>query len=399
MKNLSYILDRIGLSSLTSLLPFLLPLWGRPGRGFGRGFGFALLCMFSSCDKPAEPVVDQPLAMTVSQDSVYCLPIYGDLPALELAWTSGTNHGTGSAIAYTVEMDTVGGQFAGGLHWEIGRTANRTLVLSHAHLADTLALIYPEMEEDRFTLFECRVRAKILLSGEELISEPVRVRIAWNTTMLTALYLIGDATPNGWDLGRATSMLIDMNRFSSFSWTGQLHKGEIKLLTTHEDWFPCYVRDTTDEQRMVYRPTEETYPDFKWYIAKTGNYRIEADIDSLTMHITYLGGEAYSHIYMIGDATPGGWSWDQLTELQHPEPNVFTYEGTLSAGEIKFPTEIKSDWTGEMIYAPTPNCEPSANGTFEIRAGGDDNKWVIPSSGDWSIRINLNDTTISIVKS
>lgn len=358
----------------------------------------SILGFFASCEKQPEPVPEEPLALTVVSDSVYCLPIYKDLPALELAWTAGTNHGTGSAISYTIEMDTVGADFAGGLKWEIGRTANRTLVLGHKQLADTLALIYPELPEDSFVLFDLRVQALVMQTGEIQISPVVQVAVAWNATMLTDLFLVGDAAPNGWNIGRATPMIMDMNRFSTFSWTGQLHKGEFKLLTTDCTWLPCYVRDTLDDSKMIYRTTEETYPDMKWYISKTGKYRIEADIEALTMTVTYLGGEAYTHVYMIGDATPGGWSWDNITELQHPETNIFTYQGALSAGELKFPTELKSDWSGEMLYAPTPDCAPAENGTFEARTGGEDNKWRISTSGEYQIRINFNDTTISFVK-
>lgn len=357
-----------------------------------------LSLLLFSCEKPQEQVEEKPLALTVSRDSVRCLPIYKDLAALELSWTPGTNHGTGSAIAYTVETDLAGNDFQGGLRWEIGRTADRTLVLSHQQMADTLFLTFPEIKADTYVLFEWRVRATVLQTGEEQISPVVTVAMAWNATMMTELFLVGDATPGGWNLGRATPMVIDMDNFTTFSWTGQLHKGELKLLTTTADWLPCYVRDTLDNEKMVYREAEDTYPDFKWTVPRTGNYRIEADVETLTLTMTYLGGEAYTHIYMIGDATPGGWSWDNITELQHPETNIFTYEGHLNSGQIKFPTEIKSDWSGEMIYAPEADCAPSGKGRFDIHAGDPDNKWLIPESGDWSIRININDTTISFVR-
>lgn len=357
-----------------------------------------LACGLLSCEKPTEPVVDQPLTITLSQDSVLCLPIYKDLAALELSWTPGTNHGSGSAIAYTVEMDKEGNNFAEGLKWEIGRTANRTLLFSHQHLADTLHQTYPEVEEGEYMVFECRVRAKIIQTGEEQVSNVAKVAIAWNATMMTDLYLVGDAMPHGWDLGRATAMIMDMDHFSTFSWSGTMHKGEFKLMVNTEDWFPCFVKDSTDEAKMVYRDSEESYPDFKWTIAKTGNYRITADVEALTIEVAYLGGETYSHIYMIGDATPGGWSWDNLTQMQHPESGIFTYEGHLNTGQIKFPTEIRSDWSGEMLYAPTPDCAPTLNGFFDAHAGEPDNKWIIPESGEWSIRININDTTISFTK-
>ena len=351
-----------------------------------------------SCEKQVEPIPDKPLSLTLSADSVLCLPVYKDLPALDLSWTAGTNHGTGSAISYTIETDTVGANFAGGLKWEIGRTADRTLVFSHKQLSDTLSLTYPDIPEGQYKHFEWRVKAKVLQTGEEQVSQPVVVAIAWRAAMLTDLYMIGDATPNGWDLSRATPMIMDMYNFSVFTWTGQLHKGEFKMLTSTKDWLPCYVRDAEDETKIVYRPDEETCLDLKWNITKAGNYRIEVNVEALTIDIEYLGGESYSHVYMIGDATPGGWSWDNITELNHPETNIFTYQGMLSAGRIKFPTELRSDWSGEMLYAPTPDCAPSESGTFEARVGGEDNKWLITNPGEYQIRINFNDTTISFVK-
>lgn len=358
----------------------------------------SILGIFVSCKKSDEPTPEKPLTLSLSADSVLCLPIYKDLPALDLAWTAGTNHGTGSAISYTIDMDIEGNNFAGGLKWEIGRTADRTLVFGHKQLADTLALTFPSIPEGKYTRFEWRVRAVVVDTKEEQVSKTVTMALAWRASMLTDLYLVGDATPNGWNLNRATPMIIDMSHFSSFSWTGQMHKGEFKMLTTTEDWIPCYVRDTTDAEKMVYRLTEETYPDKKWNITKAGNYRIDVDVEALTILVTYLGGETYSHVYMIGDATPGGWSWDNITELSHPETNIFTYEGNLGFGQIKFPTELKSDWSGEMLFALTPDCAPTASGKFDAHVGDPDNKWLISDPGVYQIRINFNDTTISFVK-
>jgi hypothetical protein len=358
----------------------------------------ATAVLFIGCEKKADAVEEKPLSLKLSTDSVYCLPVYKDLPALEMSWTAGSNHGTGSSISYTIEMDKEGNQFAGGLQWQIGRTSDRTMILGHQQLADTLALTFPADPEDTYQIFEWRVRAKVMQTGEEQVSPVVKVAIAWNVSMLTSLYLIGDATPNGWSLDRATPMTMDMTQFSRFYWTGKLNKGEFKLLTTNTDWLPCYVCDTTNAAKMVYRETDESYPDIKWRIDKGGNYRIEADVQAKTITLTYQGGELYSHIYMIGDATPGGWSWDNITEMQHPETNLFTWQGSLGAGQIKFPTELKSDWSGEMLYAPVPDCAPAVGGTFEARVGGPDNKWLISAPGEYEIRININDTTISFVK-
>lgn len=358
--------------------------------------------LFSSCEQPtSEPERDTKLVLTASADTVNCASHLGDLTALQLTWTAGTNNGTGSAIAYTIDMDEAGNAFAGGLHFEIGRTMDRTLALSHTELADTLSDFFPLMQDDQYYSFELRVRAKVLMTGNEQVSPIVPIVIK-RAAPVVPLYLVGDATPNGWDPSRAVSMTVDTDHPSRYTWSGPMNKGEFKILTSTGSWLPCYVRDEDDPTKMHFRETEEDYPDYKWAIPYTGNYTIDVDTKELTIAITAHSEppveETYSHIYMIGDATPGGWSWDAVTELSHPEPDIFTYNGTLFAGEIKFPTEIKHDWSGEMIYAPSADCAPTEDGTYDIHSGDPDNKWRIPETGTWDIRIDIKNTKISFTK-
>ena len=41
-------------------------------------------------------------------------------------------------------------------------------------------------------------------------------------------------------------------------------------------------------------------------------------------------------IYMVGDATPAGWTIGDATPMQTTDnPYVFTWKGTLNAGELK----------------------------------------------------------------
>ena len=64
-----------------------------------------------------------------------------------------------------------------------------------------------------------------------------------------------------------------------------------------------------------------------------------------------------SALYMVGDATPNGWSIDNPTPLQ-PSPDdelVFTWEGTLYKGEIKLCLSAGS-WDAPFI-------RPENNGT------------------------------------
>lgn len=105
------------------------------------------------------------------------------------------------------------------------------------------------------------------------------------------------------------------------------------------------------------------------------------------------------HLYMVGDATPAGWSIDNPTELTKDDNDkfVFTYHGKLNAGELKFPLS-KGDWGATFIYAPAAGTEINAKGVasdaIDIRKGGDDYKWKVTEAGIYTLTLNLRDRKI-----
>lgn len=106
------------------------------------------------------------------------------------------------------------------------------------------------------------------------------------------------------------------------------------------------------------------------------------------------------HLYMVGDATPTGWSIDNPTELTKSETDkyIFTYHGKLGTGELKFPLS-KGDWGATFIYAPKAGTEINAKGVasdeIDVRKGGDDTKWKITLAGIYTIMVNLRDRKIA----
>ena len=93
---------------------------------------------------------------------------------------------------------------------------------------------------------------------------------------ITSMFLVGDATPGGWNIGQASPMNMDANDSEHFTWTGTLVAGELKFLTTNQDWFPCFVRDADDSTKIRYREVDQDYPDYKWEIAEEGKYTVDA---------------------------------------------------------------------------------------------------------------------------
>ena len=363
---------------------------------------FAVSILLCGCEyKINQNKGEEELALSVSTDTVVLKQRESSSQAIELVWTSGTNHGMGSAIAYELQIDLLDSDsaFAGGIHWVLGKTTSRTLSFSHTEWQDTLLAYFPAIPLEEYTTLQARVIATIVMTQEIQVSPVITFVVMPYVERVQELYMVGNATPNGWDAQRAQYMRQDAEDQSLFTYEGVLSRGEFKLLLKPGEWLPCYVRNAEDSTKMVYRATEEDYPDCKWWISKKSNYRIEAHVDNLTMTVIDLGGDfeepIFYELYMIGDATPGGWSWDRVTALVQDDEDInhFSYSGPLFAGEIKFPTEIVHDWSGQFLLAPAPNCAPAAEGTYVV-GNSPDNKWVIPTAGEWKIDIYADKQTI-----
>ena len=467
--------------------------------------GLSLLALVGMTGCEEDIVLDKgesPLEVKLSSDTVWCDQRADAQEALQITWTSGTNQGTGAAISYFFEMDLKGNDFQGGIKYDIGKTDSRVISFTNKELTDTLMHYFPTIPLEQYSEFEIRVTATVAAASVPTQVSPVKIApYKWR---VLNLYIIGDATPNGWDNQLATIMSSDYDNIAHFTWQGMLNKGEIKFNAQLGDWYPCYVRDNDDPTKMHYREKEEDYPDNKWVIEEAGNYFIDVNLDELTVSFTnldgevpftelYLVGEAaptaikleqssddsfiftyngalsagtllistttatsgcagyqpldnnglgstgilllsdlgtasnqwnipaankysvkldlrnnrleigdyvgYEHIWIMGSAAPGGWSWDDITEMQRDasNPNVFRYEGYLSKGELKFPLEIDHNFGGDFILAPQANCPISENGTYFI-GNQPDNKWIISEAGNYRITIDVENETISFVK-
>ncbi|WP_224997055.1 SusF/SusE family outer membrane protein [Cesiribacter sp. SM1] len=95
-------------------------------------------------------------------------------------------------------------------------------------------------------------------------------------------------------------------------------------------------------------------------------------------------------LYMIGDATPGGWSADNATELTVDEndPTIFRTQVQLVPGEYKFITT-----RGQFL--PSYN-KGAGNNALVYRTSDDqpDDKFRIEEGGLYKVTANLSDLTV-----
>lgn len=140
---------------------------------------------------------------------------------------------------------------------------------------------------------------------------------------------------------------------------------------------------------------------------KSGKYRIEVNPRTLTCKATKLSSLDDKEeivveweegmVYMIGDATPSGWT------IAAPVPMVkngavFTWEGVLAEGEIKFPTEFR--WDGPTYMAEVAGTEitrAGLNAKVVLAPNGDpDSKFRVTEAGEYKLTLDTDALTLVV---
>lgn len=227
----------------------------------------------------------------------------------------------------------------------------------------------------------------------------------------STLYMVGDATPNGWSIDSPTPFEPTEQDPLVFTWEGSLYKGEMKLCLTPGSWDAPFIRPLNDGDEIGTSDLSEVDfqmhagdPDEKWHIIEAGIYRLTFNLRNWTMSSSFLGGmETPSKdaietddLYIVGDATPTGWNIDSPTPLVKTGDYIFEYEGELYEGELKACTETGS-WD-------VPFVRPESEGVVISRDGvgsnafmyieNPDNKWRVTDSGNYHIIFDLKNYTI-----
>ncbi len=314
--------------------------------------------------------------------------------ALSLNWTAGNNGGTNSAITYTLEVAKAGDNFSNVYTLDAGKGG----YASSFTVADLNTLLRNQFAVDAGSeaQLEFRVISQALDASVQGDTSNVVLATAvpYEPMPVPAnLYLVGDATPNGWDNNNPTPMTKSGNEVGVFSWQGQLKAGEFKLLTTVGQWLPSYQKGA-DETSLVIR-TDFGQPDEKFTIATGGLFKVTVDVIELTIEIEALAASPYNELWIVGSATPKGWDIGNADAMrQDPtDPFIFTFNEVLAAGEFKIATA--KDW-GALFYRPTSADQPITETSVQLSAGDPDYKWNITEPGAYKITLDLRENTIDI---
>lgn len=291
--------------------------------------------------------------------------------ALELTWTTGTNYGTGNRISYTLELAEAGTSFAAPYVALEGVTQQYTWTPTVEDLNNVLRENFGATGEQTFTL-EARVTASVAEITEVQTAE-VTFSVTSYEPVTETLYLIGDATPGGWDNSAATEMTRSDNGI--FTWSGTMTAGEFKFILTLGTFVPCYNNGNGDGTLFY---TEDGTPDINFTIDEESYYRVDVNLFTaeLTMSQSDEMEPPYDQIYFI-DGTDG-YSFTAMTR-DALDSYLFRYGHYFdTSGDFKFGTASGS-W--ENNYKATQANAPYTDTSVEFVSGfTPDNKWMLQES-------------------
>jgi len=319
-------------------------------------------------------------------------------PALIFNWTTGSNHQTGNAITYILQIDKTGNNFSKALSNNMGKaiytssyTAGAFNTLLQTFWSDTTAATL-NLQARVYTIIGDGSGIK----GDT--SAVVNITVTPYIPVSTKLYIIGNATPTGWSANNADSLTPDATIPGLFHFQGTLSPGNFKFLTAlNGNFLPSYNMGA-DSAHLFYR-TLSSQPDNQFLITVPNFYYVDVNLISLTIKVTKAALPLYKQLWIVGDATPNGWNINSPNQMYVDlfNPYVFHYNEVLAAGNFKIPTAL-GNWGGDY-YRPLTNLPSLTDTTAALVFGNTnppDNQWKITNAGPYKISLNIMVNSIHI---
>ena len=232
--------------------------------------------------------------------------------------------------------------------------------------------------------------------------------LALAATVLTAnaaerLLLVGEAVWGGWSIDNSIVMFNSTENPDVFKATVNLStNGTFKFLTT-TDWGNLEYRagdnDVTLNEGVASAivSTEENPNDKQFKVSETANYDIVCDLVAKSLVVKKAKYQTtplkHTALWLVGSATPGGWSIGDGVMLSPDVDNPTVFKTTVDFVE----GEMKVAVNNQTGYGQTFYLRDTTDDTKMV-FGGDDNKWYITKAGKYDVTVDVVNMTISITE-
>lgn len=365
--------------------------------------------LLTACEKADElPFYENGTAPAVTASVSTIAPVPADSLAagLTLSWTNPAYAADSATYKYVVEIDRAGNNFA--------QPAQRVITgsLSTSYLNKELnnILIDKGLEFGTAYDMEVRVISSYSNNNERLISNilpikmtPYKIPPRVQLPSSGKLFLVGSATGSGWNNPVQTPEQ-EFTRLNETTFAGVFN------LKGGNEYLVLPVNGLWDEKYSVANKNLAGLAeggDFGFGLndnipgpAVDGMYKIVLDFQAGKFTVTpYTENNLPSALYMVGDATPGGWNnpvptpSQQFTRLNSSE---FELTLDLTGGKQYLFLPVNGDWGAKYAVQDNSLTGLADGGTFGYNLP--QNFPGPAADGTYKINVNFATSKFSLVK-
>lgn len=342
------------------------------------------LLLITACDKVDDlPIYDAGVepVLTASNTTIAPLPADSNKTVLTLDWTSPDYATDSASYKYIIQVDSTGRNFSKAVSKEVIGQRSASFL---AKELNTIMLNYG-FEFNKAYDLDVRVISSYSNNNERLLSNTVKIRatpykippkISLPTT--GKLYIVGDATVGGWNNPVPTpSQELSRMDETTFGGIFQINGAkEYLVLPLNGNWDNKYsVANKTVPNLNQGGDFGFNLPDNFPAPATTGLYKLVMDFQTgkFTMAPFTQQHGLPDSLYIVGDATPGGWNNPVPIPSQRftrVNSSVFEITISLTAGKKYLFLPTNGDWGRK--YGATDGAAPNINLGGPFKPEGED---------------------------
>ena len=337
-------------------------------------------------------------SLSVSSNTVAATPADSSSKVISFSWTDPKHSTDPASYKYVLEIDSAGRNFS-----------NAATRITIGSLSDSLTgkqlndiLIGFGFTFNVAYTIEARLISSYGNNNERLISNtltitatPYRVPPKIDPPASGKLFLVGNATAGGWN-NPVPVATLEFGRIDATTFIGvfDLSGGnQYLILPVNGDWSNKYavangtLPGLSDGGEFGYN-FSDNFPG----PANSGMYKITVDFQSGRFTVVpYTGAQVPANLYMVGDATPGGWNnpvpvpsqeLTRLNSVQFELPSI-----SLDANKQYLLLPVNGDWGNKYAVPSSGLPGLSGGGYFGYNLG--DNFPGPAAVGNYKLQINF----------
>jgi len=370
-------------------------------------FAFLLIAL-GSCENDIEAVATMKsgakLLTPATGTEFVLLEANQDNVVTTLVWDT-SDYGVEAAASYTVEIAKAGTDFKTPI--AAGTTAGRFLSWTVKELNELLTKegFDPGVQSsiDVRIVSQLGTSTNAIKQASNVVTLKVTTYIPFVANNCPNQFAVGAGIPSaGWGWKTPLELLCNDNVLLA---TTNLINDAFRFFTVKDDWgsgrnYPWYIAEGYKISSSLTNALDGD-SNFK-FTGTPGTYRIK--IDANTKTITVAQGETSEKSYwLVGEATPGGWTWENNSETEFPLISDGIYEIPLVLNNDKaFRVFLGNNGTNDGNWDASKNYPAFANDGYTITPelvnaeDGDKNFKYTGPTGLRVLKINTIAKTITL---